>query len=51
MDGVTLTGSLEPPILVIVEESGRPIEAGKVATTGLLSNHEEPGFSGGMDIP
>lgn len=51
MDGVTLTGSFEPPVLVTLEESGRPIEPDKVATTGLLSSHEETGFSGGMDIP
>lgn len=51
MDDVTITGSYEPPILVIVDESGRPIVAGRVATTGLLSNHDETDFSGGTDIP
>lgn len=51
MDGVMLTESFEPPLLVRVEDSGRPIGVGRVATTGLLSSHEEPGFSGGNDIP
>ena len=51
MDGVTLKGSFELPILVRAEESGRPIGVGKVATTGLLSSHEDPGFSAGNDIP
>ena len=29
----------------------RPTVAGMVGSTGLLSNHVDPGFSGGKDIP